>query len=276
VIERLHQVKILALDKTGTITVGKPKVLEMVLSKESSEEKLISYAASAEKGSQHPIAKAILLLAEERNIELKESSSFQSTAGKGMKCSVGKETVIVGNESFLKENQVKIPQEMEEAIQGIYHRERTLVFVAVDGQFVGALGLSDQPKEGAKDVIESLHKMGIEVWMLSGDSRKNAVSIGEAVGIPAERVIAGVLPQEKAQKIAEWKTSGRMVGMVGDGINDSPALAMSDVSLAVGSGSDIAVEAANVVLVNSSLRTLLLALKISKVQQRTKERMNAN
>ena len=247
------------LDKTGTVTEGKPK-LSSVYSVLLPENELLGICAAAESGSEHPVAKAITQAAEERKLSLPSAESITAVPGRGIKATVSGHEVLIGNALLMQENGVEITASDERA--KLEDSGCMLMFAAIDGSFAGLLGAVDTIKSDSPEAISALHNLGIDTIMITGDNEKAAHSIADKANI--DRVLAGVLPEGKAGEIEKLKAGGKKVCMVGDGINDAPALASADIGAAIGSGTDVAIESADVVLMGSQLGSLVTALRLSK------------
>ncbi len=262
-IQTLKEVKTIVLDKTGTITKGKPALTDIAVveNPESSEEDVLRIAASVEAGSEHPIAKAIVEAAGERNVELSELKSFRAMRGKGVSATIGRKKVLVGNRLFMKEAGVDSAQ-VEDRLKGFEDEGKTAVLVAVDGKLAGVCAVADVLKEDSAEAIAELRKLGYEAVMLTGDNPRTAEAIAKKVGI--NRVLAEVLPDQKVEEIRRLQGQVGMVAMVGDGINDAPALTQANIGIAIGTGTDIAIEAGDVILVRGDLSSVVSAIKLSK------------
>ena len=271
--EKVNKMRVVVFDKTGTLTVGKPSITDvMVLRKEvaaqssrnggiSLEDELLYYAASAEKMSEHPIAKAIVEAAEARKLKLRNPDDFISIPGKGVKAVVGGVEVIVGSLGLMRERGYW-SKELERVAGDLMKGGKTVIAVAINGEVAGVIALMDRPKEGAAEAIKALKSMGIEVAMITGDNEATAKAIARELGI--ERVMANVLPWEKSSEIERLQKEGNIVGMVGDGVNDAPALTQADVGFAISGGTDIAVEAGDIILMRDDPRDVVSAIKISR------------
>jgi Cu+-exporting ATPase len=262
-LQRAGDVTTIVVDKTGTVTEGKPEVVSVLSSPNSSidERTLISLAASVETRSEHPLADAIVRYAKSRGANLETPESFQSTTGRGATAIVGGRMVVIGNEELMREYALDVSTIAARDLAG------SLVYVGVDGQLIGALVIADPIKASSRDAIAAMRGAGLHVVMLTGDNRATAESIAGQAGI--ERVVSGVLPEGKVAEIARIQTEGSVVAMVGDGINDAPALAQADIGMAIGAGADVAVEAADVVLMRGDLQSALQAITLSRLTMRT-------
>ena len=246
-LETTHKLSKLIFDKTGTITEGKPKVTDIVTTN-LSEEQLLIYAASAEKGSEHPLGEAIVRAAIDRGYQLCELESFNAIPGHGIEVSIQGKQMLLGNKKLMIEKTIDVSSLSETSDQLAYDG-KTPMYMAIDGQLAGIIAVADTVKESSKKAIETLHQMGIKVAMITGDNQKTADAIARQVGI--DLVLAEVLPADKANEVKKLQETGVKVGMVGDGINDAPALAQADIGIAIGSGTDVAIESADIVLMKS-------------------------
>jgi P-type Cu+ transporter len=258
----LREVDTLVVDKTGTLTEGKPKLVTVVtVGSQFDEETLLRLAASLERGSEHPLAAAIVAGADQRGIKLSESTKFESITGKGLSGEVDGHHVSLGNRALLKELGIDSTGVTEQA-EALRAHGQTVMFVVVDGQAVGLLGVTDPIKATTAEAIKQLHAEGIRIVMLTGDSHTTAQAVANALNI--DEVIAEVLPNEKAVIIKRMQAEGRKVAMAGDGINDAPALAQADVGIAMGTGTDVAIASAGVTLVKGDLRGIVRAIRLSR------------
>ena len=263
-LEATGRAKIAVLDKTGTITKGEMNVTDVICAESITEPKLISLAASLEKQSEHPIARAIISYGEKIGAATSPVSDFEAISGKGAVGLIDGKKICAGNIKLMR-SQCSIPKDAEKTAEALSESGKTAMFFSYDGSFIGIIAVADTVKEDSAAAIAEMKNMGFTVIMLSGDNKKTALAIGNTVGV--DEVIAEVLPDGKAQVIEELKTRGRVI-MVGDGINDAPALAVADVGIAVGAGTDVAIDAADAVLMNDRLRDLPAAIKLSRATLR--------
>ena len=254
-LEKTHQVDVVVLDKTGTITNGTPEVTDF-----SGDDAALQLLASAENGSEHPLASAITSYAKEKNIELSDAAEFAAIPGHGIRALIDGREVLVGTRKLMTEENINITS-IEEDMQQFEYDGKTAMVVAVDGELRGTVAVLDTVKSTAKQAVEEMHKEGIEVIMLTGDNTRTAEAIGREVGIDA--VIAEVLPEQKAEEIRKIQGSGKVVAMVGDGVNDAPALALADVGIAMGTGTEVAIEAADLTILGEDLTLIPRAINLS-------------
>ncbi len=264
-LEAAHKINAVVLDKTGTITEGRPAVTDILPAGGLSERELIAAAAAAEKNSEHPLAKAIISYAQEHGIEISTVDGFTAVPGHGIKTKIGGEEYIIGNKKLMSENGIDLSA-VENESDRLSSQGKTTLYAARGGGFIGMIAVADTIKESAAGAVKHLHDMGIEVTMITGDNKRAAEYVASQVGI--EHVIAEVLPEDKAGKVTELQAQEKKVAMAGDGINDAPALAAADVGIAIGSGTDIAIESADIVLVRSDLLGIPTAIKLSKSTMR--------
>jgi len=264
-IEVLREIDTLVVDKTGTLTEGKPKLVTIAPAAGSNEKELLRYAASLERGSEHPLAEAIVAGAEVRGVELAKAESFESITGKGVKGQVGGRSVSLGNLALLEELGID-PGELGKRAEEFRADGQTVMFVSVDGKPAGLLGVADPIKETTPQAIKELHRQGIRVVMLTGDSRTTAQAVANTLNI--DEVVAEVLPNQKAEIVKRFQSEGRKVAMAGDGINDAPALAQAQVGIAMGTGTDVAMQSAGVTLVKGDLRGIVRAILLSRATMR--------
>jgi len=264
-LEQTHRLEMVVLDKTGTITRGEPAVTDLVTLGECSEKDLLALAGAVEQGSEHPLAQAIVRRAREEGVALAVVADFEAVPGHGARGRVEGKLVVVGNGRMMAEQgRVELPEERAEALAD---GGKTPVWVAVDGELVGLIGLADVPREGSAADIAEFREAGLRVAMVTGDSRRTAAAIARQVGI--DEVRAEVLPEEKAEVVRGLQEEGLRVGMVGDGINDAPALVQADVGIAVAAGTDVAMESADLVLMNDRLSDVGRAIRLSRAVMRT-------
>lgn len=262
--ERAGRTSTIVLDKTGTITEGRPAVTDLRLDGHpSSEAELLALAAAAEHGSEHPLGQAIVAEAERRGLPFGSAEQFQARVGGGVTATVGGRSVVVGSREFLESQGVSL-EELATALGELQAQAKTVVGVAADGRLEGLVAIADQVKPGSVEAVRQLREMGLEVMLLSGDNRPTAEAIARQVGIPAEQVLAEVRPAAKAGAIKQLQEDGKPVMMVGDGVNDAPALAQSDVGVAIGTGTDVAIAAAPVTLMSGDLQLIPRAVRLSR------------
>src|SRR3712207_1203009 len=261
-LETAHKINTIVFDKTGTITEGKPEVTNVITSERFEENYLIQLVASAEKASEHPLGEAIVKYAKEKEISLIDVKSFKSITGKGIEVVINNKTIIVGNKRLMNERKVLIGK-LEEKFQLLSAEGKTPMYVSVDGNISGIIAVADVIKKNSKIAIERLQKMGIRTIMITGDNEKTAMAIAKQAGI--DKVLAEVMPQDKANNVKRIQEKGEIVAMVGDGINDAPALVQSNVGIAIGSGTDIAMESADIILIKNDILDVVTAVQLSKV-----------
>ncbi len=267
-LEHLGAVELLLTDKTGTLTEGRPILTDLIPTDGISENELLRLCASAERGSTHPLAGAILRAAEERNLALSAPENYASFGGKGLSATVDGIVCLVGTEQLLTEQAVILSPDLASVLKQFTEQGKTAVCVAADGRAIGVLALADEPREDSADAMRELQRLGVTPVMLTGDHERAARRIADEVGIAPEQVHARLLPEEKERLIREYKNRGRCA-MVGDGINDAPALAAADVGIAIGAGTEVAVDSADVVLTSSNLSDAVTAIKLSRATMRT-------
>ncbi len=260
-LEAAYQLDTIVLDKTGTITVGKPSLTDLVPLGAFNRSDLLQLIASAEQHSEHPLAQAILEAAEEEGLDLLPVSHFEAMVGRGLSAQVEGKQLLVGNESLMKEKNIDSSVFQEQLLE-LSQEGKTAMFVAVDGWLAGILAVADEMKSSSLSAVQKLQSMGLEVIMLTGDREETATAIAQKAGI--QKVIAGVLPDGKATAIKNLQEAGKRLAMVGDGINDAPALVQAAVGIAIGSGADVAIESADVVLMHSDLQDVVKAIKLSQ------------
>ncbi|MDF2671792.1 MAG: copper-translocating P-type ATPase [Clostridiales bacterium] len=260
-LETAHKIKTIVFDKTGTITEGKPKVTDVVVTNGIAPNELLQLAASAEKGSEHPLGESIVKGAEEKELEFKKLDLFKAIPGLGIEVKIDDKNILLGNRKLMVERNISL-EKLEETSDKLASEGKTPMYIAIDSKMAGIIAVADTVKENSKKAIEKLHKMGIEVAMITGDNKRTAEAIAKQVGI--DRILAEVLPQDKANEVRSLQAEGKKVAMVGDGINDAPALAQADIGIAIGSGTDVAMESADIVLMRSDLMDVPTAIQLSK------------
>lgn len=260
-LENAHRLTAIVLDKTGTITKGKPDVTDIIPLQNLTENELLQIAVRAEKKSEHPLAEAIVTFGQEQGVLAKDPDTFTAIPGHGVKVVLEEKIVLVGTRKLMNDNNVVIDTIISQ-VEALEQQGKTVMFMAIDGQMAGLIAVADTIKEHSAEAVLELQKLGIEVWMMTGDNERAARAIAEQVGIT--KVMAEVLPKDKAEKVELLKQEGKVVGMVGDGINDAPALTTADVGFAIGTGTDVAIEAADITLMRGDLRSTVAAIKLSK------------
>jgi Cu+-exporting ATPase len=261
-IETMEKVNTLVVDKTGTLTEGKPRLTAIIASDSATENELLAAAAAVEDQSEHPLARAIVQGAKDRQLSIPRAANFQSRTGGGVTGEVSGRIVLVGKPEFLKTENIRNLDKLESQAAKLQEQGQTVIFVAIDGWAVGILAVSDPIKESAPAVIEHLHRLGIKIIMLTGDNERTARAVADKLGI--DEVEAGVEPQRKHERVRQLRQQGYIVAMAGDGINDAPALAAADVGIAMGTGTDVAMESADITLVKGDLRGIEKAICLSR------------
>ncbi len=271
-LETAHKLNAIILDKTGTLTKGEPSVTDIIPSNpplikggegglENMKKEILSYAASAEKGSEHPLGEAIVKKAREMNIELVDAEQFNAIPGHGLEAKVQGKDVLLGNLKLMRDRDIKL-NDLEKDAERLSDEGKTPMFLSVDGKAAGIIAVADTLKPDSKVAVDALHKLGLEVIMLTGDNKRTAEAIARQVGI--ERVLSEVLPEDKARHVKMLQAEGKKVAMVGDGINDAPALAQADIGIAIGTGTDVAMEASDITLISGDLRGIVTAIALSR------------
>jgi Cu+-exporting ATPase len=268
-LERAGNVEVIVFDKTGTLTKGEPEVTD-VRAIAGSEKDILFFAGSVEKGSEHPLAKAIVRKADHLNIDLESPNDFENLPGMGVQARVGDSFILLGNRALMKASEIEI-DDREKDIRAIEELGRTAMLLAKDSQLIGIIGVADVVKQTSAEAIAELKRMNIEVVMLTGDNHRTASVIAKELGI--DRVLAEVLPEDKAKEIAKLQAEGKVVAMVGDGVNDAPALVKADVGIAIGSGTDVAIESGSIVLIKNDIRDVVAAIQLSR---RTMQKIRQN
>lgn len=262
-LEKAHQLTAIVLDKTGTITRGEPSLTDLIPSEEyaGKERNLLETAARAEKNSEHPLAGAIVSRAREQGAVLDDPQRFNAIPGHGVEAEIDSSKVYLGTKKLMKDNNIEINGLGGEA-EKLEKEGKTVMYMAVDGKIAAVIGVADTIKESSREAIERLKQMGLEVWMLTGDNSRTANAVAKQVGI--EHVLAEVLPEDKARQVEKLRKQGKVVGMVGDGINDAPALVTADVGFAIGTGADVAIESADITLIRGDLKGIADAISLSR------------
>ena len=270
-LEIARKVRTAVFDKTGTLTKGQPEVTDIIALSHIGEQELLRLAAIAESGSEHPLGHTVVRNAKEQGLVVANPESFEAVSGQGLRARYANHTITIGNRKMMVDNGILVPEEISSQMSGLETEGKTATLVSIDRKIAGILALADTPKEHAREAIDSLkHKMGIEVIMLTGDNERTAKAISSKLGI--DRVIAQVLPHQKEEVISKLRSEGKVVAMVGDGINDAPALARADLGIAIGSGTDVAKETGGIILIKNDLRDVVTALElgrktVSKIKQ---------
>ncbi len=264
-LENAHRLTTIVLDKTGTITKGEPEVTDIVALAGQQETELLQIAVRAEKNSEHPLGQAVVKYGQSKGMAATDPDSFAAIPGHGVEATVEGRKVMVGTRKLMRENGIAIDGVISR-VEELEQQGKTVMFMAVDGKASGLIAVADTVKEHSREAVAELQQMGIEVWMITGDNERTAKAIAGQVGV--KNVMAEVLPEHKADKVESLKREGKTVAMVGDGINDAPALATADVGFAIGTGTDVAIEAADITLMRGDLRGIVAAIKLSRVTMR--------
>lgn len=263
-LQTMKDITAIIMDKTGTITQGKPEVTDIVLPEKSRlmQKELLQFVASAESGSEHPLARAVTNRAKSENVRLLSLTNFKAVSGGGLKANINKQPIIIGTEKLLKDHKTKLTGLSQSVIEELESQGKTVIHAALKGIYIGSIAIADTVKEDSREAITALTKQGYDVYMLTGDNERAAQAIAEKVGISSEHVLARVLPEDKANKVKELQQKHK-VAFVGDGINDAPALTQADVGITMGTGTDIAIESGDIILVRGQLTLLTSAIKLS-------------
>ncbi len=269
-VERARKLTTVIFDKTGTLTIGEPSVTDVITFNGFPEKEVLRYAAIAEKGSEHPLADAIIKHAQNAEIKIPDAESFEALPGRGVQCTIEGKTVLLGNRKLMQEKSVP-NAELEDELVKLEAQGKTAMMLAVDGKPAGIIAAMDTLKENAPEAVEKMKGMKLEVVMLTGDNDRTAQAIAKQLGI--EKVIANVLPWQKVDAVKKLQSEKKVVAMVGDGINDAPALAQADIGIAIGSGTDIAKETGGIVLIKDDLRDVVMGVELSK---KTMRKINTN
>jgi Cu+-exporting ATPase len=264
-IETMRKVDTLVVDKTGTLTEGRPKLTDIISVERWDETELLGFAAALENSSEHPLAEAIVSGAEEKEISVEKAGDFKSHTGKGISGRVKDHEVLIGNQSLLKDFKIS-PGDLKSKAEKLRSEGNTAMFVTVDGKLAGIVSVSDPIKETTPKAIDRLHEEGIRIVMLTGDSKATATTVAEKLGI--DDFMSEVMPEDKTNAVKRFQKEGKTVAMAGDGINDAPALAQAHVGIAMGTGTDVAMESARVTLVKGDLRGIVRARRLSKATMR--------
>jgi len=269
-VEKARKLTTVVFDKTGTLTKGEPSVTDIKPFNGFTEKDVLKFAGTAEKGSEHPLAEAILNHARKAKVKLVDAGSFEALPGRGVQCVIEGKTILLGNRKLMQEKNVQITQ-VEDTLAELEEQGKTAMILSVDGEPAGIVAAMDTPKENAAEAVRQLKNMKLEVAMLTGDNERTAQAIAKQLDI--EQVIANVLPWQKVDAIKKLQSKQKVVAMVGDGINDAPALAQADIGIAIGSGTDIAKETGGIVLIKDDLRDVVLGIELSK---KTMQKINTN
>jgi Cu+-exporting ATPase len=265
-LERFYKVDTILLDKTGTLTAGEPSVTNVIAVNHYGEDDVIRIAAEVELESEHPLAEAVVGEAHKRGIKIATASHFQAIPGHGAAAVVTKKPVLLGNIRLMEDREISVSARDAE-VNKLQAEGKTVVFLAVDGNLAGIIALADTLKPGAGAVVTALRKSGVEIIMVTGDNQLTAEAIASSAGI--DRVLAGILPEDKAAEVRKLQESGKIVAMVGDGINDAPALAQADIGIAIGTGTDVAMETGDITLISGDLGGIATAISLSRRTVRT-------
>jgi len=265
-LETSHKIQTVLLDKTGTLTRGEPEVTDIIASPDSSREEVLKAAAAAERGSEHPLGEAIVKAARAEKLKLPQASGFNAVPGHGIEASVKGDKLLLGSLKMIKDRGISADG-LEKEARRLWKQGKTVMFLGIEGKLKGIIAVADTLKPGAAEAVAALHSMGAEVVMITGDNRRTAQAIARQAGI--DRVLAEVLPEHKAREVKKLQDEGMITAMVGDGINDAPALAQADVGIAIGTGTDVAMETADITLISGELEGIVTAIQLSKRTMRT-------
>jgi Cu+-exporting ATPase len=257
----LRETDTIVLDKTGTITKGEPSVTNLISISDIDEQELLRFAASAEEGSEHPIGQAIVDYARRQELQLLEVTGFEAISGKGIRAHVNGSKIFIGTQKLFEEQNIEVDDATSDQLQDLESEAKTTVLVGIDGDCAGLIAVADPVKEDSKNAISQFKAMGLTPVMITGDNERTARAVAKEVGI--DEVVAGVLPDQKSEEIKRLQASGNKVIMVGDGINDAPALTQADIGIAIGTGTDVAIESGDIVLVKGELLSVVQAMKLS-------------
>lgn len=265
-LETTHKINTIVFDKTGTITEGEPEVTDIITVPDISRNRLLQLAASAEKGSEHPLGEAIVRRAQSENLELIDGDNFNAIPGHGIEVEISGAKVLIGNKKLMSDKNISLDN-LDDKSNQLAGEGKTPMYIAMNNKISGIIAVADVVKRSSSKAIKKLQSMGIEVAMITGDNQKTAEAIAKQVGI--DKVLAEVLPQDKSDEVKKLQSEGKKVAMVGDGINDAPALVQADIGIAIGSGTDVAMESADIVLMKNDLMDVATAINLSKSTIRT-------
>jgi len=260
-LETAHRLDTIILDKTGTLTKGEPSVTDIVESEKFTRKEVLTLSASAERRSEHPLGEAIVRKAVEEALTLLDPGNFQAVAGQGIEATIDSKRILLGNRKMMEERGIKLDG-MEDKSEQLSREGKTAMYLAVDGEMAGMIAVADTLKDHSRKAVEALRRMGLDVVMLTGDNRPTAEAIARQAGIDV--VLAEILPERKAEEVKRLQSEGKRVAMVGDGINDAPALAQADVGIAIGTGTDVAMESSDITLIGGDLKGIVTAVALSK------------
>ncbi|MBS1126367.1 MAG: heavy metal translocating P-type ATPase [Nitrospirae bacterium] len=263
-LERAHQINTIVFDKTGTLTKGRPEVTD-IIAIGPSEEEVLFYASSAEKGSEHPLGESIMKKAMEEGLEIRSPEQFRAVPGHGIKATVNGKKIMLGNEKLMQDEGVSIDI-LKQKAAALSEQGKTPMFVSVENKIAGIIAVADTLKEDSVNAVKALHNLGVDVVMITGDNKRTGDAIARLAGIG--RVLAEVLPEDKANEVKKLQAAGRVVAMVGDGINDAPALAQADIGIAIGTGTDVAIETSDITLISGNIRGVVTAIALSRATMR--------
>ncbi|HLR22059.1 MAG TPA: heavy metal translocating P-type ATPase [Tissierellaceae bacterium] len=265
-LERAHKMDTIIFDKTGTITKGEPEVTDIITFNNIEEDEVLRIAASVERASEHPLGQSIVREAEDRGLDIVIPERFTAVPGKGLEANFEDKEILIGNRRLIKDNNIDI-EDKENNLAKLEEEGKTAMTIAVENEIIGIIAVADQVKDTSFEAIKKLHDMDLEVYMITGDNERTAQAIAKNIGI--DKVVADVLPEDKAEAVEKLKAEGKNVGMVGDGINDAPALASSNIGFAIGTGTDVAMEAADITLMRGDLEGVVTAIRLSHRTMRT-------